>query len=124
MEVWMWTLCIYVCCTEQCNASCQVTDSSVLINMTPPSLKNKIKKGSTVFLVHNFIHNTMDVLVVHSVFIECVCACVYIFTHTLSEYSFSLSLLTGMNVLVIHIQLTLCVMATVVSAAPCYTFFS
>ena len=37
---------------------------------------------------------------------------------------YSLSLLTGMNVLVIHIQLTLCVMATVVTAAPCYTFFS
>ena len=85
MEVWMWTLCIYVCRTEQCNASCQVTDSSVLINMTPPSLKNKIKKGSTVFLVHNFIHNTMDVLVVHSVFIECVCACVaYSHTHSVN----------------------------------------
>ena len=120
----MWTLCIYVCCTAKCNASCQVTDSSVLINMTPPSLKNKNKKGSTVFSCVHVIHNTMDVLVVHSVFIECVCACVCIFTHTLSEYSYSLSLLTGMNVLVIHIQLTLCVMATVVSAAPCNTFFS
>ena len=93
--------------------------------MTPPSLKKQtLKKVVQSFSCVHVIHNTMDVLVVHSVFIEWVCACVYIFTHTLSEYSYSLSLLTGMNVLVIHIQLTLCVMATVVSAAPCYTFFS
>ena len=65
----------------------------------------------------------MDVLVVHSVFIECVCACVCIFTHTLSEYSYSLSLLTGMNVLVIHIQLTLCVMDTLFQLRHATHFF-